>query len=158
MGEEEAALGVVGIGVSLAVFVVNSVVAAPLVDGVLEGHGLETGEEDAKGHLGPVAAVRPETVGAGRDADAAKGVEDVGANDRLPLGRDEALAESDEGADVERRHEDYIAPDDGRREVAGLPVLFGLGLVRLGIESSDGGYLLLLVLLVLLLQGLLEAL
>lgn len=44
VGEEETALGVVRIGVGFAVLVVDSVVAAPLEDGVFEGQRLHAGQ------------------------------------------------------------------------------------------------------------------
>lgn len=88
------------VGVGLAVLVVDPVVAAPLEDGVFEGERLHAGQEEPERQLGLVGSVRPESVGAGGDADAAKHVEQVGAADGLPLGRDETLSEPYEGAEM----------------------------------------------------------
>ncbi|GLH16445.1 uncharacterized protein GBIM_20714 [Gryllus bimaculatus] len=65
--EEEAAAGVVRVGVRLAVLVVHAVVAHPLVDVVLEGQRVDHHEEEAERPLGLVRAVTPQAVGAGGD-------------------------------------------------------------------------------------------
>ena len=49
MGKPEASMGVVRIGVSVGVLVVNSVISHPVVDVLLAGHRLTGGEEDSEG-------------------------------------------------------------------------------------------------------------
>ncbi len=54
MSKEEPTLGIVGVRMGLGVLVMNPVVTAPLVDAILEGDGLEEGEEEAERELGLV--------------------------------------------------------------------------------------------------------
>jgi len=68
VGEEEAAAGVVGIGVCVGELVVHTVVTGPLPDAVLEGQRLAQHQEDAQRQLGLVGLVRPQTMHSGRDA------------------------------------------------------------------------------------------
>ncbi len=49
MGEPEASMRVVRIGVSVGVLVVDAVISHPVVDVLLAGHCLTGGEEDSEG-------------------------------------------------------------------------------------------------------------
>lgn len=66
--EEETTRGVVGIGVSLRVFVVDAMVASPMVGGILEGNRVEDDQNHSQGPLGLVGAMRPQTMGTGGNA------------------------------------------------------------------------------------------
>lgn len=65
VGEEESPGGVVRIGVCVGELVMHSVVAGPLVDGVLECDGLQDHKEDAEWEARFVGLVRPQSVGTG---------------------------------------------------------------------------------------------
>ena len=68
VGEEEAAGGVVGVGLRLGELVVDAVVAGPVVDAALVGYGVGQHEEEADGEAGLVRAVGPQSVDADGDA------------------------------------------------------------------------------------------
>lgn len=69
--KEEAPVRVVRIGVRLRVFVVHPVVAHPVVDGVLAGHGEAQGENDAQRQFCLVRPVRPHAMHTARHPEAA---------------------------------------------------------------------------------------
>ena len=64
VAEEEAAAGVVRIGVRIGEAVVGAVVPTPLVDVVLQGEHVTEGEEDAQAGVRLVGAVAPQSMGA----------------------------------------------------------------------------------------------
>jgi hypothetical protein len=68
VSKEKPTLGIMRIGMGLGVLVMNTVVPAPLPNAVLEGNGLEEGEEDSEGEAGFVRLVRPEPVTTRRHA------------------------------------------------------------------------------------------
>ena len=60
--EKEASLSVVRIGICFGVFVMNAMVATPLVYVVLEGHDVEECEDHTQMELGFVCPMRPKTM------------------------------------------------------------------------------------------------
>ena len=62
--EEEPAHGIVRVGISLRVFVVDSMIASPVVDRTLVGDGVAQHEKEADGEGGGVGAVRPQAMDA----------------------------------------------------------------------------------------------
>lgn len=88
VGEKEAALDVVRVGVGLGELVVHSVVARPGVDAVLACHSLQDHQQHLHRPLGLVRPVRPQPVAAAGHAEAA-GVDTqdgVGQREEGPLG------------------------------------------------------------------------
>jgi hypothetical protein len=112
VGEEEAAGGVVGVGLGLRELVVDAVVAGPVVDAALVGDGVGQHEEEADGEAGLVRAVGPQPVDADRDAEARDGPKDEGPEERLSrAGRD--LGGADGGHDMDQGDVDAHRPVDG---------------------------------------------
>ena len=83
MGEEEAFLGIVRVGIALGVFVVHSMVSRPVPDASLVGHRGEEHEQDAEGKRGAVGAVRPESVAASGDSQQCDRPEDDGEHESV---------------------------------------------------------------------------
>ena len=62
MTEEEAPIGVVGVGIRVGPFVVAPVIPAPLKNARLQGHCVEAHEEDAQTETGLEGAMRPQAM------------------------------------------------------------------------------------------------
>ena len=62
MTEEEAPIGVVGVGIRVGPFVVAPVIPAPLENARLQGHRVEAHEEDAQTETGFKRTMRPQAV------------------------------------------------------------------------------------------------
>jgi hypothetical protein len=77
VGEEEAALRVVWIGIGVAVLVVNAVVADPLDDRILHGDGVEEEQNELHFSVGLVGAMTPQPMGTGRYAKRSEPAVDV---------------------------------------------------------------------------------
>mmetsp|Transcript_26179 Transcript_26179/g.56184 ORF Transcript_26179/g.56184 Transcript_26179/m.56184 type:complete len:88 (+) Transcript_26179:802-1065(+) len=61
---EETTGGIVGVGVSLGIFVVDAVIAGPVEDGSLVGDGVADHEEETCGEGGGVGSMGPEAMDA----------------------------------------------------------------------------------------------
>lgn len=77
VGKEEATSGVVGIGISVREFVMDAMIACPLVNAILEGERLAQHKENTQRHLGFVGTMRPQTMNACGNAHAAQKQTDV---------------------------------------------------------------------------------
>lgn len=70
MRKEEAARGIVGIGIGFRVLVVHTMIAGPVVGGILEGNCIEDHQQHAQRPLSLVGAMGPQTMSASRNAQA----------------------------------------------------------------------------------------
>ena len=124
VGEDESALGVVGVLVSVDVVVVDAVVATPPLDGALECTSAEEAEDLLDGLAGDEGAVGEEAVIADGDAPAVQEVED-GGDDEGGEGERNAVQEGSDGSDDGEGDDGEVEPVD--LEVAFFPGRDGLG-------------------------------
>jgi len=68
--EEEPAHGIVWVGIGFGIFMMDAMIASPVVDGSLVRDGVTQHEEETDGEGSGVGAVRPKTVDADSDAEA----------------------------------------------------------------------------------------
>lgn len=112
VSEEEAAGGIVRVGLGLRELVVDAVVAGPVEDAALVGDGVGQHEEEPDGEAGLVRAVGPQSVDADGDAKAGDGPQDEGPEEGLGrTGRH--LGNADGGRGVDQGNVDAHRPVDG---------------------------------------------
>ena len=111
MTKEEAPPRVVRIGIGLRVGVVRPVVAAPLVEVVLQREHVTEGEEEAQRGGGPKGAVRPEAVGAQLNAQRRR-LQEKNGKKKGQKGDLRVEQQPSKGEQVKGGHQEDISPDD----------------------------------------------
>ncbi|KAH9395148.1 hypothetical protein TYRP_005219 [Tyrophagus putrescentiae] len=111
MTKEEAPPRVMRIGVGLRVGVVRPVVAAPLVEVVLQGEHVTEGEEEAQRGGGPKRSMRPEAVGAQLNAQRRRLEEEHGEKEGTKSDL-RVEQQPSKGEQVKGGHQEDISPDN----------------------------------------------
>jgi len=91
MREEEAAINVMRIGISVGPFVMASVISCPFNDVILESHALKEHEQDSGGQLGFIAFVGPKPMGSGGDTETTEHPTSESPEESCPFGLEQEL-------------------------------------------------------------------
>ena len=120
VSEEEAARGVVRIGVCLRVAMMQAVVPDPLVDVVLAADGEHDHQKDTEWEISAVGAVSPESVCSCCDAEAAGDAPHPAVVVRPAVAENQPVPAAEhgqhvQGAQQEDAPRDQLTRDSGRR-------------------------------------------